>query len=115
MTEDFIRNQRETALRFMRALIEGIHYFKTKREDTIKVAAYYLKTQDVDGVAFSWQVHAERLVPSRPYPSPKGMQIVIKEVASQNPLARNSIPEHFFDTTIIDEVDRSGFIDRLYR
>jgi NitT/TauT family transport system substrate-binding protein len=115
MTEDFIRNQRETALRFMRALIEGIHYFKTKREETIKVAADHLKTQDFDAVAFSWQVHAERLVPSRPYPSAKGMQIVIKEVASQNPLARNSMPEQFFDTSIIDEVDRSGFIDRLYR
>ena len=115
MTEEFIRNRRELALQFMRALIEGIRYFKTQREETIKVAADYLKTRDLDAVGFSWQVHAERLVPARPYPSAKGMQLVIKEVASQNPLARNRTAEQFFDTSLIEEVDRSGFIDRLYR
>ena len=45
----------------MRALIEGIHYFKTQTEETIKIAADYLKTRDFDAVGYSWQVHAERL------------------------------------------------------
>jgi len=115
MTEDFIRTRRDTALQFMRALIEGIRHFKTQKDETIKVAADYLKTRDFEAVGYSWQVHADRLVPARPYPSVKGMQLVIKEVATQNPLARNRAPEHFFDTSLIEEIDRSGFIDRLYR
>lgn len=115
MTEEFIRNRRENALQFMRALIEGIRYFKTHKEETIKAAADYLKTRDFEALGYSWQVHAERLVPARPYPSAKGMQLVIREVATQNPLARNRPPEYFFDTSLIEEVDRSGFIDQLYR
>jgi NitT/TauT family transport system substrate-binding protein len=115
MTDELIRNRREIALQFMRALIEGIRYFKTQREETIKLAADYLKTGDLDAVGFSWQVHAERLVPARPYPSVKGMELVIKEVATKNPLARNRTPAQFVDTSLIEEIDRSGFIDRLYR
>jgi NitT/TauT family transport system substrate-binding protein len=115
MTEDFIQNRRDAALQIMRALIEGIRHFKREKEETIKVAADYLKTRDFDAVGYSWQVHAERLVPARPYPSAKGMQLVIREVATQNPLARNRTPEQFFDTSLIEEIDRSGFIDRLYR
>ena len=43
------------------------------------------------------------------------MELVIKEVATKNPLARNRTPEQFVDTSLIEEIGRSGFIDRLYR
>jgi ABC-type nitrate/sulfonate/bicarbonate transport system substrate-binding protein len=36
MTEDFIRNRRDAALQFMRALIEGIRHFKTQKEEAIR-------------------------------------------------------------------------------
>ena len=115
MTESVIRDQRETALRFLRAMVEGVHYFKTHREESVKAAAAYLRSADVDAIAYSWQVHAERLVPAKLYPSIKGMQLVIREVAQRSPAAAGITPEQLMDTTLLDEIDRSGFIDRLYR
>lgn len=115
MTESFIRDQRETALKFLRAILEGVHYFKTHREESVKAAAAYLRSADVDALAYSWQVHAERIVPAKLYPSVKGMQLVIREVAQRNPAAAAMTPEQLFDTSLLDEIDRSGFIDRLYR
>jgi hypothetical protein len=43
------------------------------------------------------------------------MQMIIQELATQNPAAKNAIPERFIDSSLIEEIDRSGFIDRLYR
>ncbi|HSE87000.1 MAG TPA: ABC transporter substrate-binding protein [Candidatus Binatia bacterium] len=115
MTENFIRDHRETALNFLRALIEGVHYFKTRREESVRVAAKYLKSVNLEAISYSWQVHAERLIPAKPYPTSKGMQLVIREVAQRNPAASAITPEQLFDTSLIEEIDRSGFIDRLYR
>ena len=115
MPESFIRDQRDTALRFMRAMLEGVHYFKTHREESVKASAVYLRSADLDAISYSWQVHAERLVPAKLYPSVKGMQLVIREVAQRNPAAATMTPEQLIDTTLLDEIDRSGFIDRLYR
>lgn len=115
MMEGFIRDQRETALNFVRAFAEGIHYYKNNREEVVRVAASYLKTSDLDMLRQAWQVFAERLIPMKPYPSVKGIQLVIGEVASRNPAARSATPEQFIDATLMEEIDRSGFIDRLYR
>jgi NitT/TauT family transport system substrate-binding protein len=115
MTDDFLRDHRDMGVKFIRALVEGVHYFKTRREETIQASAAYLKTTDLESIAYSWQIFAERVLPAKPYPSVKGMQLVINEVASRNPAARGAKPEQFFDTSLMEEVDRSGFIDRLYR
>lgn len=115
MSEEFIRDHSDKTLSFVRALVEGIHYFKNNREATLRVAAGYLKTTDLDALGQAWQVFAERIVPIKPYPSVKGMQLVIREVASRNPAARDAIPEQFFDTRFIEQIDKSGFINRLYK
>jgi hypothetical protein len=36
-------------------------------------------------------------------------------MATQNPAAKNAMPERFIDSSLMEEIDRSGFIDRLYR
>lgn len=115
MSEEFIRDHSDMTLSFVRALVEGVHHFKNNREATLRVAASYLKTTDLDALGQAWKVFAERIVPIKPYPSVKGMQLVIREVASRNPAARDAIPEQFFDTRFIEQIDKSGFIDRLYK
>jgi NitT/TauT family transport system substrate-binding protein len=115
MTENFIRDQRETALNFLRALCEGVHYFKMRREESVRVAAKYLKSANSEAISYSWQVHAERLLPAKLYPTTKGMLVVIREVAQRHPAAASISPDQLFDTSLIEEIDRSGFIDRLYQ
>lgn len=62
-----------------------------------------------------WKVFTQRLIPAKPFSSPKDIQLIIQEMATQNPAARNAMPERFIDSSLIEEIDRSGFIDRLYR
>jgi NitT/TauT family transport system substrate-binding protein len=114
MTERFIRDQEKTAFTFLRAYVEGLHYFKTHPEESSRVAATMLRTTDLDALRQSWKVY-ERITPPKPYPSLKGLEPVIRLVAARNPAALNAKPEQFIDSRFIEQIDKSGFIDRLYR
>jgi nucleoid-associated protein YgaU len=55
------------------------------------------------------------LIPEKPYPTLKGIQIMLREMALKEPAARSAKPEQFVDMTFVKELDSSGFIDRLYK
>jgi NitT/TauT family transport system substrate-binding protein len=114
MTEDLI-SQEDTALRVIRAMAEGLHFFKTRRDESVRIMSAYLKGADIDAMKQGWVAYAERIFPAKPYPSVKGMELVIREVAAQNPAASKVTPERLFDLRFVERVDRSGFIDNLYR
>ena len=114
MTEDLI-SQEDTALRIIRAMAEGLHYFKTRRDESVRIMSMYLKGADIEAMKQGWVAYAKRIFPVKPYPSEKGMELVIREVASQNPAASKITPQRLFDLRFVERVDRSGFIDNLYR
>jgi ABC-type nitrate/sulfonate/bicarbonate transport system substrate-binding protein len=115
MSDAFIRDKRETALKFLRGFVEGAHYYKTHPEETVQIAAAHLKTTDLDMLRQAWKVFAERLIPKKPFPTIEDIQLTIQEVGTQNPAAKNATPERFLDSSLMQEIDQSGFIDRLYR
>ena len=100
---------------FMRAYVEGIHYAKTHRKETLDVLAKYLRTDDKEVLDDTYESIVQTLVPEKPYPTQKGVQIILRELGAKDPAARSARPEQFIDTTIVKELDGSGFIDRLYK
>jgi ABC-type nitrate/sulfonate/bicarbonate transport system substrate-binding protein len=114
-SQRFLTQQRPTAIRFMRAFVEGIHYFKTHKPESMKTIAKYMKVSDMEAVSATYDYFAPKIVPQKPYPSLKGIKALIDLAAVEKPELRNVSPERFVNTTILKEVDDSGFIDRLYR
>ncbi len=53
--------------------------------------------------------------PRKPYPTLKGIQLILNEVADKNPKAKSVKPESVVDIRFLKELDDSGAIDRLYR
>ena len=99
----------------MRAYVEGIHYAKTHRRETLEILTKYLRTDDKDILDDTYDSIALNLVPEKPYPTLKGIQIILRELGVKDPNARSAKPEQFVDLTFIKELDSSGFIDRLYK
>ena len=100
---------------FMRAYVEGIHYAKTHRKETLDVLAKYLRTDDKEVLDDTYESIVQTLVPEKPYPTQKGVQIILRELGAKDPAARSARPEQFIDASIVKELDGSGFIDRLYK
>ena len=103
-----LRNQRQSIRRFLEALTEGIYVFKTKPEVAKAVLGQSLDEADVGPVY-------ERLVKSlNPYPFPEARGIQTAIDALLTPKARGARAESFMDTSLMEEIKKSGFIDRLY-
>jgi len=110
-----IKSKPELVRDFMRAMIEGIHYAKTHRKETMDVLSKYLRTDDKDVLEDTYESVILTLVPEKPYPTQKGVQIILREFGAKDPAARSARPEQFVDTSVLKELDGSGFIDRLYK
>ena len=99
----------------MRGFVEAIYYMKTHRKESLTILAKYLKTDDADALEEAYESIVQALIPEKPYPTLKGIDIILRELGVKDPNARSAKPEQFVDLTFIKELDSSGFIDRLYK
>ena len=56
-----------------------------------------------------------KLTEKKPYPTLKGIEFQIEDVARRNAKAKGAKPEDFINITLLKELDQSGFIDGLYK
>jgi len=62
--------------------------------------------------AYTFMEHATE---RKPYPSFDGLRAQLDMVAETDPRAKTVRPEQLVDLRIIQDLDKSGFIDGLYR
>jgi hypothetical protein len=111
-TKTYLTQNRDQATRFLRAYVRGMHRYGSDKEFSKKVLAKYLRTVDAEILEASWKDVAPNLL-RVPKPSTKSIQFIIDgQFKDKNPPPR---PEAFVDTSIIDQLERSGFIDAVYK
>jgi len=109
-TRTFLSQQRDTATRFMRGFARGMQRYRTDKEYSKKVLAKYGKLNDEEILEGTWQDYAPTLQKS-PRPSLKAIQFMIEnQYAGKKPLPK---PEQFVDLSIVDQLEKSGFIDSI--
>ena len=105
-----IRAQRDTLRRLLMAYIEGIYIFKTRPKTVYAV----FEEEGVKDPAAAKDLY-NRLSGSLreyPVPEPNGIQSALDSVPHPN--ARTVKPASLMDTSLIEEIKKSGFIDKLY-
>ena len=114
-TQALIKSRPDLVRNVMKAYVDGIHYYKTNRPESIAVLAKYLKTNDSELLNEVYTDLGLTLTPQKPYPTLRGIDIMLRELAARNPKTKAARPEEFVDLTFIKELDSSGYIDRLYK
>lgn len=109
----FIREHPDTVRRYIRAYTEAIHYYKTRKEETIKIMGKYSRIEDRKVLEESWDWHA-RYLPESPYPPLEGYQTILKELSAKNPKAAQANVNDFVDVRFVKELEDSGFVKNLY-
>jgi NitT/TauT family transport system substrate-binding protein len=108
-----IREDRDTVMRFVRSYVEGIAFLKQNKEFSQKVLAKYLRTSDPEYLEGAYTIFKQDFI-AAPYPITKGLEAIYDIVAFRRPEIRNHPPEEFVDTSLVAELDKSGFIKKLY-
>ena len=112
-TRTQIKQDRDLVMRYMRAHLEGIALFKKDPELAKRVIKKTLRIDDDSLVQESWELFAKYRIPA-PYPNIKGMKTSYEYVAVTRPDVYKHKPEEFVDASFVEELDKSGFIKKLY-
>jgi ABC-type nitrate/sulfonate/bicarbonate transport system substrate-binding protein len=108
----YIDKHRADLINFTKAMIEGVHLYKTNKEFAMKVLAKFMKLQDREVLEENFR---EYDFPLKPYPSKEFFELPIQAVAKKDPKVLKENPDRFVDMSLVKELDSSGFIDKLSR
>ena len=113
-SKNYVRENPDLTRRYLRAYVEGLHRLKTDKSFSMKVIGKYSRISEADWLEETYQHYAVKVMPKVPYPTIKGIQMVLDEMSPRNPKAKGLQPVSFIDVTILRELEQSGFIKSLY-
>jgi len=113
----FIKKHPDIVERFLKGLIEGIHYFKThEAEATAMIKKHYTDEGQLTDDEATFLYHdVARILEPKLYPSMTSISNVYQEAIRQNKDARQVNPMELWDMHHIRQIDDSGFIRDLYK
>ena len=111
-TKSYLAKKRDTVKKVVMSLIEASHYFKTNREGTQKIVAKYLRGANKAYLDSSYQ-STTKIIERVPYTSRDGMKIQLDDALKQTPGSKITV-DNLIDDSIVRELEKEGFIDRVY-
>ena len=114
-TRSFIRRNENAVKRFVRGFVEGNHFAKTQRDFSVEVFRKYYKNDDREYLNRIYDLYVLRYIPQIPYPSAEAIKVVLDQMADKDPRARAAQPEQFIDARFFQELEKEGFIQRLWQ
>ena len=112
-TKNFLAANRPTVKRLVMALTEGVQFFQTRKEESKKILAKYTRQNDPAYLEAAWDINA-KLFDRVPYVTREGMDIQLKEALAKK-LGSTVKIDDIVDDTIVAELEKEGFFDRLYK
>ena len=104
----------DIARRVIKSFVEGIQLATVNPEVAKRALRKHMRLQQERELDDAYQI-LRGFMPRKPYPTLDGFKMVFAELADQIPAAKTADPKDFVDTRFLEELDRSGYIDGLYR
>lgn len=116
-TTKYVSQHEHECRALIMALIDGVHFFKTRKAETLKI----LQTQCSELLKMrgdeEWDCFYENQaasLESAPYPSIEAIQNVFALAVKRDPEIAEFNPLALWDLHYVKEIDDSGYIRRLY-
>ena len=111
----FMNQRKDATLNYVKAIVEAIARVKRDKPFAVEVMGKYLRTKDKEMLEETYEIALTKYLKRVPYPTPEAFRNVLDELAQVNPKAKGQDPKRFYDDTILQELDKSGFVNGLYR
>jgi ABC-type nitrate/sulfonate/bicarbonate transport system substrate-binding protein len=113
-TQKYIAKNPDVVRRTVKPIVEGVQLIRTNPAVSKRAIARYMKIKDEKVLEDSYQ-QLKATAEVKPYPSTEGFKTILDELAKKLPAARSANPADFMDARFIQELDKSGYIDSLYK
>ena len=105
-----MREKNEALTRFLRGYIEAMAVIRKDRETTIKSMGKYLKTTDREVLESVYDDYKD-VFPQVPLMTVAEVKAVLD--VAKSPKAKQMKPEEFYDNSLVQKIQASGFIDAV--
>jgi ABC-type nitrate/sulfonate/bicarbonate transport system substrate-binding protein len=111
----FAAKHSDIAERFLKGIVEGIHFYKTQKAKTLAILEKHYGSDGWDREILE-HVYKEisEILEKKPYPSLAAIQNVFELAKRQSPESAKVNALSLWDTHYLRQLDDTGFIDRLY-
>jgi NitT/TauT family transport system substrate-binding protein len=110
-SQKILREKHDAILRFGRATVEAIHFFKTQKVPTLGILKKYAKT-DLSTLDSAY-AYLKGALPDLPYPTLEGMKTILAEMGRTRPDVLKADASSMGDPSIVKAIDDEGFLKRL--
>jgi len=108
VTRAYLQQNRAAVKGFIKGQIEGMRYVKTNKEGSLRILRKHLQISDPEAVEGTYEFFAKRL-PRSPRTELEGIKNILASIGAGQ---RN--PAEYIDMSLIDEIEREGFVKKLY-
>ena len=112
-TRTKIRDNPDEVRRVVWSMAESIQFFKTRKEESIKIMQKYTRGLPRHVLEGAHAANSELLVEDT-YPTLDGLKNTLEVQAATDPRAAKFKAEDMVELRFVDEMRKSGFVDKLY-
>ena len=110
-SQKLLKERRDVMLRFGRATVESIHFFKNNKPQTLAILKKYAKT-DLTTLDSAY-TYVKGAVPDLPYPTLEGMKTILNEMGRTRPEVLKYDAASMVDPSLIKAIEEEGFLKKL--
>jgi NitT/TauT family transport system substrate-binding protein len=110
-SQKLLKEKHDAILRFGRASVEAIHYFKNNKAQTVAILKKYAKG-DLTTLDSAY-AYLKNAIPDMPYPTLEGMKTVLAEMGRTRPEVLKYDASTMIDPSIVKAIDEEGFLKKL--
>lgn len=116
--KDFLERQPDLALRFLRATIEGLAYWKdpAKKDAVTQNVAKFLKLdpqKDKDQLDETFRYYG-KVFPTKPYPTLEGLELSAAMLKKARPDAKDLQAKDSLTNRFVAELEKEGFLAKVF-
>src|SRR5262245_62158693 len=114
-TRSYIKRNENTVRKFVRAYADGVHFAKTQRTISVKVMSQYMRNNDQALVNDLYDLYLIQNMLRIPRPMTEPIKTVLDQMAETDPRVANLKPEQFIDGRFFVEMEKDGFLQKLWK
>lgn len=114
VTAAYLKQNRNLVINFLKGYMDGIHYMLRHKEDTLQVLHKYFQNSDLVAMGYLYD-ETTRRVEKELRANPESIRFHFEMSALDDPRAAKLSEKDFWDSSVVDEIHRSGFVEQLYK
>ena len=113
-TTVYVKQNRNLVVNFLKGYMEGIYYMQRQKDESLKVLYKYFQNSGTAAMSYLYDETTRRLEKDL-RPNAESISFHYEMAALDDPRAVKFSAQEFWDSSLVEEIRRSGFVDQLYR